>query len=137
MRVLLLTTAHSYRNEAFQQAADRLGIEVVLGVDTVSRLAHHWPNALALDFGAPAAAADAIAAFASAQPLVAVLAVDDAGVVVAALAAERLGLPHNAPAAAQAARDKHLMRQRFAAGGAPCPWFRSFSTADGPPRPFG
>ncbi len=132
MRVLLLTTAHSYRNEAFQQAADRLGIEVVLGVDTVSRLAHHWPNALALDFGAPAAAADAIAAFASAQPLVAVLAVDDAGVVVAALAAERLGLPHNSPAAAQAARDKHLMRQRFAAGGAPCPWFRCFSTAADP-----
>ena len=66
------------------------------------------------------------------QPPAAVLPVDDSGVVAAAAVAARLGLPYNAPAAAEAARDKYLMRTLMAAAGVPCPWFRRFSTADDP-----
>ena len=32
-RLLLLTTAYSYRNEAFQAAAAKAGVEIVLGYD--------------------------------------------------------------------------------------------------------
>ena len=53
----------------------------------------------------------------------AVVAADDQGVVIAALAAERLGLPHNPPDAARATRDKAVMRTLLAAAGVPQPRF--------------
>ena len=40
MRALLLTTSHSYRNEAFQRAATRLGIDLIYG--NLSRRAQNW-----------------------------------------------------------------------------------------------
>lgn len=128
--VLLLTTAHSYRNEAFQQAAEKLQVTVVLGVNMAPALAASWRGGLGLDLGSPPAAAAQIVSYARSQPLAAVLAVDDSGVVVAAEAAAALGLPHNDPQAAVAARDKQVMRTLMAAAGVPCPWFRCFSTGD-------
>jgi biotin carboxylase len=131
-RLLLLTTHRSYRNDAFRQAAERLGVEVVLAFDMRQELAAHWRYTLGVDFDRPEEAASTIAAYAAEHPLTAVLAVDDSGVVLAAQAARRLGLPHNDPAAAVAARDKFRMRTLMAAAGVPCPWFRLFSTADHP-----
>lgn len=131
-RVLLLTTAHSYRNDAFQQAAARLGIEVVVAVDMAPEMAALWKEGVGVNLGEPAAVAAAIIADAKHRPLDAILAVDDAGVIAAAEAAVRLGLPHNAPSAAEAARDKFRMRTLMAAAGVPCPWFRRFTTADDP-----
>lgn len=131
-RLLLLTTHRSYRNEAFRQAAERLGVEVVLAFDMRQELAAHWRYTLGVDFDRPEAAASTIAAYAADRPLTAVLAVDDSGVVLAAQVARQLGLPHNDPAAAAAARDKFRMRTLMAAGGVPCPWFRLFSTGDDP-----
>ncbi len=135
-RLLLLTTANSYRNGAFQEAAQRAGVEVVTAVDLppampAERLAQR-PNLLGVNFADPAAAAETVAAYAQQAPLAAVLPVDDSGVIVAAAVAARLGLRCNAPAAATAARDKYVMRTLMAAAGAPCPWFRLFSTADDP-----
>ncbi|MBW7884437.1 MAG: ATP-grasp domain-containing protein [Caldilineaceae bacterium] len=129
-RVLLLTTAHSYRNEPFQRAAGRLDIEVILGIDAVQPPVRVQPGRLALDFNRVGAAASAIVEFAHTHSLDAILAADDSGVVLAAEAAGRLGLVHNSPQAAQAARDKYVMRSLMAAAGVPCPWFRTFSTAD-------
>jgi biotin carboxylase len=54
----------------------------------------------------PEAAADAIVALDLVSPLDGVVAVDDQGTLVAARAAERLGLRHNHPDAVAAARDK-------------------------------
>jgi biotin carboxylase len=45
-------------------------------------------------------------------------------------ASAALGLPHNSLAAAEAARDKHLMRRLFALAGVPSPSFRLRSTGD-------
>jgi biotin carboxylase len=131
-RVLLLTTTHSYRNDAFQRAAVRLGVEVVPAVDMAPAMAEQWKDGVGISLSDPGAAVAAIVAYAERNPLDAILAVDDAGVIVAANAAAQLGLPHNAPAAAEAARDKYLMRTRMAAAGVPCPWFRRFSTGDDP-----
>jgi biotin carboxylase len=80
-------------------------------------------STLALDFRRPGRAAQQIAAFAQDYPLDAVVGVDDDTTVIAALAAERLGLPHNAVAAVRASRDKYRARQVWAAAGLPSPRF--------------
>ncbi|WP_376795700.1 ATP-grasp domain-containing protein [Thermogemmatispora sp.] len=131
-RVLLLMTPATYRGGAFVSAARRLDLEVVIGLDTPPGLVAAWPpEVLTLDFKAPEEAVQRIRAFARQRPLQAVLSVDDSAVELAALASEALGLPCNSPAAAEAARDKYVMRQRMAAGGVPCPVFRYFPlTAD-------
>jgi hypothetical protein len=131
-RVMLLTTVRSYRLEAFRAAAERLGVAVVTGLDLPPELADSWPGALPLPFAAPEAAAERIAAYAAEQPLSAILSVDDSGSLIAAAASDALGLAHNAPAAAAAARDKYLMRCLLRDGGAAVPWFRRFTTADDP-----
>ena len=129
---MLLTTVRSYRLEAFRAAAERLGVAVVTGLDLPPALADSWPGALPLPFAAPEAAAERIAAYAAERPLSAVLSVDDSGSLIAAAASDALGLPHNDPAAAAAARDKYLMRCLLRDGGAAVPWFRRFTTADDP-----
>lgn len=135
-RLLLVTTAHSYRNAAFQAAAQRAGVEVVTAVDlpadAPAELLPQQPGLLPLPLNDTQAAVEAVAAYAAAAPLTAILPVDDSGVIVAAAAAARLGLPHNAPEAAVAARDKLLMRRLLAAAGLPCPWFHPFTTGDDP-----
>ncbi len=130
MRVLLLTTAHSYRGEAFLQAAESLEIEVIRAVDMPPGLGQPAPGILPITFNRPDEAVAAIVGFAGSRPLTAILAVDDSGALMAAQAAQALGLPHNAPEAAQAARDKFIMRQMLAEGGTAVPKFHNFSSAE-------
>lgn len=127
-RMMLLTTARSYRGGAFLQAAERLGIEVIPVVDMAPALADYWHCPLGVDFNDPEAAIEAILAFHRHQPVQAILGIDDSGSLLAARASERLGLPYNSPQAALAARDKYLMRTLMAQEGVPCPTFRHFLT---------
>jgi formate-dependent phosphoribosylglycinamide formyltransferase (GAR transformylase) len=113
----------TYRAGAFLSAAERLGLDVVQGIDVPAPLAGEWQVTLGLDFNEPEEAAMHVAEFAAAHPAVAILAVDDGATLVAAMAANRVGLPHNDPASALAARDKLVMRERLAAGGVPVPAF--------------
>jgi biotin carboxylase len=69
-------------------------------------------------------AADRIVRLAARKPLDAVVAVDDEGVLVAALAGQRLGLAHNPPDAAARSRDKAAMRRALKDAGVPQPEFR-------------
>jgi biotin carboxylase len=131
-RILLLTTTRSYRNDAFLQAANRLGIELVQAVDMTKELSDYWHCSLGIDFNDTAAAVQTIVTYAATQPLHGILAVDDSGTLLAARAGAALGLPHNAPVAAAAARDKFMMRTLMAQGGVPCPVFRHFTRADDP-----
>ena len=133
-RVLLLMTSRTYRAGAFLDAARALGVDVVVGSERPQALAFaHPPGHLTLDFARPERAADAVAAFARRRPIDAVVAVDDDGVVLAALAAERLGLRHASAAAVRASRDKHAMRERLAAQGVDAHWFVRFG-ADADPE---
>jgi biotin carboxylase len=132
-RLLLLMTTTTYRAHDFLQAARRLGVDVVVGTDRPQALAAMTPGkTLTLDFLQPEAAAQAIVAFASTYPLTAVVAVDDDGVLLAAMAAEALGLLHNTVASVQAARNKHRMRQILATAGVPVPRFWCFTTDANP-----
>lgn len=81
-------------------------------------------RALTVNCRNPDEAADRIARLAARKPLDAVVAVDDEGVVVAAMAGERLGLAHNPPDAAARSRDKAAMRRALEDAGVPQPEFR-------------
>jgi biotin carboxylase len=127
---MLLMSPRTYRAQAFVAAAERLGLAVVKVVDTPGALADYWNVRLAFDFADVDEATRRIVEFAAQQPLAAILSVDDSAVLLAARASAALGLPHNSPQAAEAARDKHLMRTLLANGGARVPQFRLCSTAD-------
>ncbi|MGH8976329.1 MAG: ATP-grasp domain-containing protein, partial [Acidimicrobiia bacterium] len=112
-RVLILLPSATYRAPDFLAAAARLDIEVVVASD-VAQTIGMGDRALVLDLAHPEAAAATIVESARRHPLDAVVAVDDQGVVVAALAAAELGLAHNPPAAVAATRDKAAMRRALA-----------------------
>lgn len=125
--ILLLTTPQTYRAEQFLAAAKKVDVQTVLGMDLPEVLAQQWGVRLHLDFSQPDTAVSHITHFAQKRPLAAVIPVDDAGAVLAAKASQALGLPHNNIAAAEAARDKHKMRQMLAAAGVNSPPFLRFS----------
>src|SRR2546423_10361835 len=131
-RVLLLMSPATYRAGAFLNAARNLNLEVVVCIDLPETLTEYWHVPLGVDFANPEASIQTIVEFAQENPLSAILSVDDSATELAARASAALGLPYNAPKAAEAARDKLLMRTLMSAGGAPCPVFRSFSLDDDP-----
>ncbi|HYN89086.1 MAG TPA: ATP-grasp domain-containing protein [Ardenticatenaceae bacterium] len=123
---MLLLSPTTYRAAPFMEAAARLGLEVLQAVDLPPALAEVWQVPLGVDFREPEAAAEQLIAYARENPIGAIISVDDSASFIAALVAGALGLPHNSPDAALAARDKYLMRQRFAAAGVPSPRFKQF-----------
>jgi biotin carboxylase len=130
MRILLLTTPHTYRAEAFRAAARKLDIEVVTAIDLPDELRQPREAAVTLDFRDPDRAVQHIIAYAHDYPLTAILSVDDSASLIAAEASAALQLPHNSPQAAEAARDKFVMRTLLQQGGVRVPDFHLFSTAD-------
>ncbi len=131
-RVLVLASAHSYRLEAFQSAADRLGVAVVRGLDAPPAHVGAGETFLRLDFRDPKQATRQVLKAARASPFQAVIPTDDATVALAARVAAALRLPHNSVEAADATRDKHVMRQRLVQAGLRAPWFRLFATTANP-----
>jgi biotin carboxylase len=129
---MLLISPSSYRGEAFSRAARRLEIEVVPVFDLPEALAGERSFQHAIDFRDIPVATEWIAASHREQPLTAVLSVDDSATELAAVASERLGLPANDPRAAQAARDKYVMRSMLLEAGVKCPRFRIFRVAEDP-----
>jgi biotin carboxylase len=127
-RVLLLVTTRSYRAGAFLEAASTLGVAMVVGTERPQALGMLRPEGhLDLPFHDPEKAVDRIVAFARLTPLAAVIAADDDGAKLAALAREALELEGHASAAVRVALDKRLAREAFARAGLPTPWFRSVS----------
>ncbi len=133
-RIILLMSPATYRAGAFLSAAKRLHLEVVVGIDLPETLAEYWHVPLGVDFANPAASVQTIVEYAREHPITAILSVDDAASELAALASAALGLPHNSPHAAEAARDKLLMRTLMSKGGAPCPVFQPFSLSADPAK---
>jgi biotin carboxylase len=132
-RVLLLMPTTSYRARDFIDAAERLGIEVIVGTDRRQALENVLPgHTLTLDFADPQGRLGAILELDREKPLGAVIGVDDETTVMAALTSEALGLPHNPVASARAARDKYETRRAFAAAGLRGPRFERVSLRASP-----
>src|SRR5260370_42079797 len=110
-RVILLMPSLTYRAPAFREAAARLGLEVVRGLDMPKPLARYWNPTLPLDFRTPDRAVRDLVAYAHAHPVHTIVAVDDAATVIAARACAELGISHNSPPATLAAPDKAVMRR--------------------------
>src|SRR5438876_9894288 len=131
-RVLLLMSPATYRAGAFLSAARSLNLEVVVGIDLPETLSEYWHVPLGLDFAKPDESVRTIVEFHRKHPIHAIISVDDSATELAARAATAIGLAHNSPQAAEAARDKLLMRTLMSAGGAPCPIFRPFLLNNNP-----
>ncbi|RLT38402.1 MAG: ATP-grasp domain-containing protein [Chloroflexi bacterium] len=131
-RVLLLTTPHSYRTAAFVEAANHLGIEAISAVDMPSELADYWNFRLGVDFTAVEQASQQLVETLAERPVQAILSLDDSSAFLAARTSQLLGLPHNAAAAADAARNKFRMRQLLSAGGVLSPRFQRFFSSQSP-----
>ena len=131
-RIVLLAGPATYRAEAFLRAAARLELDVIQAIDTPRALRVDCATFLPLDFTQPEAAIAALARLAAAQPLAAIVSLDDSATLLAAMAAAALGLPHNDPRAALAARDKWVMRQALQRGGVPVPAFRRYPLTTDP-----
>jgi len=133
--LLLLVPTTSYRLDDFRAAARRLGVPLVLGSDRCHRIEEAFgpeEGLLSLDYRHPAQAAEQVVEAARQRPLRGIVASSDATAVIAALASERLGLPHNPPAAARAAADKHASRAALRAAGLPVPDFALHALTDDP-----
>jgi len=132
-QILLLLPTASYRNEAFLSAGKALGVEIITAADYCHQLAPSWGLApmLALHFDRPVEAAETVLKSLPQTPD-AVLAVDDSGLELAALLAERLSLPGNPPAAVRLTRDKLAFRQLQQQHGFPCPGFQHLADSDDP-----
>ncbi|MGQ0663126.1 MAG: ATP-grasp domain-containing protein [Pseudomonadota bacterium] len=137
-RLLLLIPTTSYRVSDFLDAAYRLGVDVAVGSDRRQVLEKYSAGrTVTLDFKNLDKGVKQIAAYARKYGLAAIVPVDDDTTVLAAHACAGLGLPHNAPAAVEAARNKYLFRTRLAAGGLPSPRFRLLSIHDDTAREAG
>jgi biotin carboxylase len=128
-RVLLLLPTTGYRNDDFLAAANKLGVEIVAVANYCHQLAPSWglPPIMALHFDRPEQAADTVLREISGHPD-AVLAVDDSGVELAALLAERLGLPGNPAHAVRRLRDKLAFRRLLQEQEFLCPEFHHLPT---------
>ena len=132
-RILLLIPSRTYRTHDFMEAAGRLGIAVVVGSEHRPALAGLMEDRhLRLDFQDVVRSTARIVAYSRQHPLSAVVAVDDGGTLLAASAAEALGLPHNPVDAVHAARDKARMRERFQAAGLATPRFTTIGIDEDP-----
>jgi biotin carboxylase len=130
-----LIPSRTYRTHDFMEAAARLGIEVVVGSEHPPALAGLMQNRhLRLDFHDVDRSTAQIVDYADRHPLSAVVAVDDGGTLLAASAADALGLPHNPVDAVNATRDKAQMRERFQAAGLATPRFAIMSADEDPAK---
>lgn len=130
-RLLLLSHTTGYQLRAFNDAAERLGVELVFATDRCHRLDDPWQDrAIAVRFHDVAASLRAIVDRARRTPVNGVIAVGDRPVVLAACAAEALELPWHDPEGALASTDKRRARRTFAAAGLPSPAFQLHHLGD-------
>ncbi len=112
MRVLLLLPAAGYANQDFQQAAQKLGVDVVTCADFCHQLAPGWGLSplMSVAFDQVDNSVPRILAMLG-QPVDAVLASDDHGVALAAHLRQAMGLPGNSVTAVMHLRDKLRFRE--------------------------
>ena len=126
-RALLVAATTGYQVRSFDEAAARLGVELVLATDRCDRLDDPWRDgAVPIRFHDEDASVRAIVGAAAGAPIEGVLAVGDRPARIGALAAHALGLRGHPPEAVRTAGHKLKTRTRLRTAGLRTPWFRSF-----------
>jgi formate-dependent phosphoribosylglycinamide formyltransferase (GAR transformylase) len=127
-RLLLFTAKLGYQTRSFDEAARKLGAELVFVTDRCHQLEDPWGDrAIPVHFETPDAAAYAVLETVRGQNVDGILALGDRPAVAAAYVARGLGILYNHPAAVEACRSKLRMREVFREAGLRVPWFRSVS----------
>jgi hypothetical protein len=134
-RLFLFTAKLGYQTRSFDEAARKLGVDLVFVTDRCHQLDDPWGDrAIPVHFESPDAAAYAVLEAVRGKNIDGVLALGDRPAVTAAYVARGLGIPYNHPAAVEACRSKLRMREVFREAGLRVPWFRSISLHP-PPEP--
>src|SRR5580700_7237574 len=134
-RLLLFAGKLGYQTRSLDEAARRLGLDVVFVTDRCHQLDDPWNDrAIAVHFDAPDAAAYAVleSVRSSGQNIDGILAFGDRPALTAAYVARGLGLVYNHPAADEACRSKLRMREVFRDAGLRGPWFRAVALQPAP-----
>jgi predicted ATP-grasp superfamily ATP-dependent carboligase len=134
-RLLLFAGKLGYQTRSLDEAARRLGLDVVFVTDRCHQLDDPWNDrAIAVHFDAPDAAAYAVleSVRSSGQNIDGILAFGDRPALTAAYVARGLGLVYNHPAAVEACRSKLRMREVFRDAGLRGPWFRAVALQPAP-----
>lgn len=129
--MLLILPTTSYRVADFVEAAEALGVDLAVASEDEPPL-RASDRFVRIDCSRPEDSARRVVELAVSTPVDAIVPADDQGVVIAALAAAELGLPHNPPEAVAATRNKAVMRRLLARGEVPQPTFRVVSASDDP-----
>jgi biotin carboxylase len=127
-RILLIASTTGYQVRSFADAAARLKIDLILATDRCHVLDNPWgDDAIAI--------ADGLDTLAARGPFDGIVAVGDQPALIAAQAAERLGLRFSPPAAVTAAKNKFLTRQKFRDAGLLVPTFELVGAHTDPAYP--
>ncbi|MFI5096127.1 MAG: ATP-grasp domain-containing protein [Candidatus Acidiferrales bacterium] len=125
-RLLIFTAKLGYQTRSFDEAARKLGIELVFVTDRCHQLEDPWgDHAIPVHFESPDAATYTVLETVRDKNLDGILALGDRPAVAAAYVARGLGIPYNHPAAVEACRSKLRMREVFREAELRVPWFRS------------
>ncbi len=125
-RLALILPSSTYRAREFIRAARAVDAEMVIATEEEQLLIDD-AHLVGIDLSRPEWSAEQIV---SRGPFDAVIPVDDRGVMIGAVAAAALNLPHSTPAAVAATRDKSVMRDLFEAAGVPQPDYRIVTETD-------
>ncbi len=128
---LVLLPSSSYRAADFVRAADGLGVDLIVASEQPPPF-DMGDRYVQIDCSDPERAAEVILDLGDRAEIDGVVAADDAGVVIAALAASRLGLRSNTPEAASATRDKGRQRALMAASEVPQPRYSLVEPGENP-----
>ena len=132
-RLLLFTAKLGYQTRSFEDAARKLGVQLVYVTDRCHQLEDPWGDqAIAAHFESPEKAAYTVMEAMRDQEVSGILALGDRPAAAAAYAARGLGIEYNHPAAVEACRSKLRMREVFRDAGLRVPWFRSFPISPTP-----
>ncbi len=130
-RALLILPTGTYRATDFMEAAAALDTQVIVASEEDMVLADQLgDDFLRIDCSRPEESARRIVELGDRQTLDAIVPVDDQGVLIAALAAQQLGLTHNPPAAVAATRNKVMLRRALALAEIPQPSFELVGPPD-------
>ena len=131
--LLLFTAKLGYQTRSFEDAARKLGVQLIYVTDRCHQLDDPWGDqAIPVQFESPEGAAYAVMEALHGQEVAGVLALGDRPAAAAAYAARSLGIVYNHPAAVEACHSKLRMREVFREAGLRLPWFRSFPVSPTP-----
>jgi formate-dependent phosphoribosylglycinamide formyltransferase (GAR transformylase) len=132
-RLLIFTAKLGYQTRSFDEAARKLGVDLIFVTDRCHQLEDPWGDrAIPVHFESPDAAAYAVLKAVRGQNVDGILALGDRPAVAASYVARGLGILYNHPAAVEACRSKLRIREVFREAGLRVPWFRSISLTPTP-----